>query len=140
MTRLALLLAMLATTSAWAAVPPDCDLQGLLSAIAAKENQPQDKVGPHGERSIYSITAAVWHDRMPGWPFYVCTSESNMAKHCAIMQLNWLANELAKAGIHPGVYELGAAWNVGLAGFVKLHKLGVRVDYGVEIANLYGVP
>jgi hypothetical protein len=125
------------TAHARDAVQPDCDLTRLLSAIAAKENQPQDKVGPHGERSIYSISAAVWHDRMPGWPFYVCTEQSNMAKHCAIMQLNWLANECAKAGIHPGVYELGSAWNTGLAGFIKLHSMHVEIQYGRDVENLY---
>jgi len=97
-------------------------------------------VGPHGERSIYGITKAVWLQHMPYLPFEYATEQPLLARICAVKHINLCAHEMSKAGIHPGVYELGACWNVGLAGFVKLHKLGVRVDYGVCIANLYGQP
>lgn len=104
----AALLAMCAA-SAHEAVPPDCDLTRLLSAIAAKENQPQDKVGPHGERSIYGITKAVWLQHMPYLPFEYATEQPFLARICAVKHINLCANELAKAKIHPGVYELASA-------------------------------
>jgi hypothetical protein len=127
-----LLLLLLMAATAHAAVPPDCDETRFLAAVQAKEQG--------GEGNAYGLTAPVWKQHMEGWPYYVCAEQPNMARHCAIKHLNWLANELAKAKIHPGPYELGAAWNVGLAGFIKLHRLHVEVQYGREIANLYGAP
>ena len=143
--KLALLLAMLATSSAWAAVPPDCDLTKLLAAIAAKEGQAQDAIGPHGERSIYGITKHVWDDHMNtrdeyAMGFELCTTHPFWAKQVAIAHLNWLANELAKVGYPPSVYCLAAAWHHGLKGYLTLARSGESSQYAADVKALYDYP
>ena len=140
--KLALLLAMLATSSAWAAVPPDCDLTKLLAAIAAKEGQAQDAIGPHGERSIYGITKHVWDDHMNtkdeyAMGFELCTTRPFLARQVAIAHLNWLSNEVAKASYPPNCYVLAACWHLGLRGYIEAARAGREIPYAKDVQNLY---
>ena len=131
----------LATMSAAKAYPADplVTVDKFLDCIAMKEQQDQKtRIISHGERSIYGITEAVWTDRMPGLPFKYCTDLPWYAKFCATKHLNWLANELDKAGVPPDCYALAGAWHEGLSGFLKLHKWRQVVQYGRDVENLYG--
>ena len=121
------------------AVEPDCDVSRLLQAIAQKEGQAQDAIGPHGERSIWGITQAVWRQHTD-WAFVGCTTDQFWARQVAIAHINWLAHELSKAGYAPSAYCIAAAWHLGLAGYVKLAKAGGESQSGREVANLYGAP
>ena len=129
---------LLAMAASLHAVEPDCDVSKLLQAIAAKEGQAQDAIGPNGERSIYGITKAVWMQHMPYLPFEYCTEQPFLARICATKHINLCANELAKAGYPPSVYCIAAAWHSGLKGYIALAKAGRESEYGRDVANLYG--
>ena len=130
MTTALLILVLAMTAHAREAVQPDCDLSRLLAAIEAKEQG--------GEGNAYGLTKITWTQHMEGTDYALCGKDPHLTKLCALKHLAWLANECAKAGIHPGVYELASAWNLGKDGFVKLHRMHVEVQYGRDVENLYG--
>ena len=122
------------------AVEPDCDVSKLLRAIATKEGQAQDAIGPHGERSIYGITPAVWEQHYGEWPFALCTADPHVAFHCAWKHCQWLANELSKAGYPPSAYCIAAAWHSGLKGYLALAQAGRESEYGKDVLAIYNSP
>ena len=139
------LLALLLMCASLHATPPDCDVSKLLICIAQKEGQAQDAIGPHGERSIWGITKAVWNDHMDtkdeyAMGFAVCTESPFWARRVAIKHINWLAHELSKAGYAPSAYCIAAAWHLGLAGYVKLAKAGGESQYGKDVLAIYNSP
>ena len=122
------------------ATPPDCDVSKLLICIAQKEGQAQDAIGPHGERSIYGITKAVWMQHMPYLPFEYCTEQPFLARICATKHINWTAHNLSREGFPPSAYCIAAAWHLGLAGYVKLAKAGGESQYGKDVLAIYNSP
>lgn len=129
---------MCAAVKSACAVPPQVDVPRFLEAIELKENMPQSAIGRHGERSIYCITENVWREQMPDWPFTLCTEDPFYARICAIKQVNWLANELAKAGYPANEFTLAAAWHHGLKGYLALAGFGGDIPYAGDVKNLYG--
>jgi len=138
-----LALLLMATATAWAATLPEIDLTKFLACIAQKEHMQQDAIGPHGERSIYGITRAVWEQHrkhQAEWNFETCSSDVFWARQCAITHLQWLANELGKAGYPANAYTLGACWHHGLAGYLAMAKAGKTSEYGKDVLALYTHP
>lgn len=108
-----------------------------LDSIVCEENQDQDAIGEHGERSIYGITYSVWKQHMTGLSFSLCTNDKNLAKVCAIRHLNWLSMQLNLHGYPSNVYTLATCWNRGLNGYLYYARNGKVSNYGLDVKEMY---
>ena len=72
-------------------------------------------------------------------PFALCTLRPDLARECALAHVRWLKQALAQAGMPQSPFTLGWAWHRGIRGYLGDIKRGLKSDYALEMANLYGV-
>jgi hypothetical protein len=116
--------------------------QRLLSAIAQVEtgttdtNRPSRRVGRGGERSAWQISADNW-SRYTRAPFIDASLDARLASTVASLHMEWLVNQLLRAGMDPTPYALALAWNAGPTGVTRHRAPAAAHAYAVRVIALY---
>ena len=92
--------------------------------------------GRHGERGAYGIRPATWAQHMGDMDFALARQE-RWGRECARRHVAWLQRELARAGVHPGVFNVALAYNAGLARVLAGRAPERAYDYAGRVQNLY---
>lgn len=116
------------------------DSDRLLWAIEQAENTPHDRIGRHGERSSYQITAAVWAEHST-FPFrdassnrLVCRAE---ARRVALRHLESIRVRLALWEIPDKPVWVALCWNGGINALLRNAATPATHDYARRVSNLY---
>lgn len=116
------------------------DLVRMVAAIETVENTRNDRIGRHGERSRLQITLAVWRQHST-WPFEHASSNRLVCRaevtRVALRHLDWLSDQLTKAGMKVTPYLLALAYGAGLEATVKRTASAFKCDYAQRVLNVY---
>lgn len=96
----------------------------------------QGRDGQHGERGSYGIRPATWRQHMGDMPFASARQE-RWGRECARRHVTWLRRELARSGVHPGIFNVALAYNAGLARVLSGRVPERAYDYALRVRNLY---
>lgn len=129
----ALALTLLLACTAVAAPLQGIDADRLAEALAQKETGTgwNGRPGAAGELSRWQITPVVWrqHSREP----FAEARDPAKARVVALRHLEWLADQITRAGQRVTVERLATCWHFGAS---RARRASV---WGTEVANLYGV-
>lgn len=135
MNREALLLVVAAVVMQLPCNAATLNVPALATALRQAEGY-RGRDGAAGERGPWQLTLAVWQKHMPGIPFAQARLEAP-ARACALKHIEWLHQELQKAGWQGSVYEIALAWNAGLTRTLEGRAPRASENFAVRVVNLY---
>lgn len=133
--RLAIALLAASAVSRALCADPAFEVEPYLDATREIEDW-QGRDGRHGERGAYGIREAAWRQHMGGMPFAAARQE-RWGRECARRHVAWLRHELARSGVHTGVFNVALAYNAGLARVLSGRVPERAYDYANRLSALY---